>query len=73
MGPNDVKRVVWAICEFFSSLFKFFPYLLTIHYVCRYGICEGKVETRVTSPNDAFRVVGGICELSFSFFVFFNY
>ena len=53
-GPNDVKRVVWAICKFFYFLSRV---LLLLTSVFRYYFIYGKAETTITGPNDARRVV----------------
>ena len=68
MGPNDAKRVVWAIREFFLYLFHV---LLLLTSVFRYYLSTGRLrdtETTKTGPNDASRVVWAIRRFFLSFF-----
>ena len=73
MGPNDAKRVVWAIQEFFIYLFHV---LLLLTSVFRYYLSTGRLrytETTKTGPNDVRRVVWAIHRFFLSFFSCFTY
>ena len=60
MGPNDARRVVWALGEFFLIFFVFFWYL-TIYIATTDSLkvwCGStQAKTTTTGPNDARRVV----------------
>ena len=80
-GPNDTKRVVWAISKFLYILFVFS--ITTDHLT---GILKLRVYIREattkriylreatmkrTGPNDAFRVVWAISKCFFLYIAFF--
>ena len=59
-GPNDAKRVVWAISEFFLILFVFF--MTTNHPtgILKLQMYLREATMKRTGPNDAFRIVWAI-------------
>jgi hypothetical protein len=71
MGPNDARRVVWAICMLI--FFRFFIYILTnistlyigIDYCFKAWGSSGKAATRRMGPNDTRRIVLAIGMLFF--------
>ena len=75
-GPNGVRRVVWALGEFFFISVVFFIYLMTyIGTTDALKVRRGSVgaTTTITGPNDARRVVWAISKCFFSFIGFFSY
>jgi hypothetical protein len=62
-GPNDAKRVVWAIVSLFLYLFRVFL-LLNVVFSFIYALHvrggSGKAAMTITGPNDAFCVVWAI-------------
>ena len=59
-GPNDARRVVWALGEFFFFLRVFYLFNdLHRYYGCSEGTegSSGEATTTTTGPNDARRVV----------------
>ena len=78
MGPNNMKHVVWALCE--SSLFEFgFLILIEILFyiqVVTYEIHElGVPWSRLRiemGPNDVKRIVWALCESLFYLIRFFD-
>ena len=70
-GPNGVRRVVWALGEFFFISVVFFIYLMTyIGTTDALKVRRGSVgaTTTITGPNDASRVVWALGEF-FSVFL----
>ena len=78
-GPNDAKRVVWAISKFFYILFVFFittDHLTGILKLWMYireattkRIYLREATMKRTGPNDTFRVIWAISKCFF-FYIF---
>ena len=64
-GPNDARRVVWALGEYFIILLSFFlmltkDLLYVLVPIMKY--VTGWAGTAKTGPNDARCVVWAVCE-----------
>jgi amino acid permease len=66
-GPNDASGVVWALGEFFFSIFVFFYIKLILYYVYRLETTTWRATKMKTGPNNARCVVWAISKFFFSF------
>ena len=69
MGPNDARRVVWAICKFFLLLFRILSLINYYFHVISIFLKEVmKAMIKKRGPNDTSGVIWAIGESFFWFF-----
>ena len=72
-GPNDARRVVWAISTCFFLFFCIISILTSVLRLYSTIYVIGRAGSTKTGPNDAKRVVWTLGEVFFSPFFFFSY